>query len=214
MTGETTMRMWGWSVCAGAVLLPLGGRAEPPAPERRTVVLVQPLSLGLGQVGAGVEHALGAHVALAGSVQGRVIADSFQLTAGTPALRSLRVGLGVDPGVHVYLAGRAPEGLWVGPHLEATWERLTTAAAVSLPEELRDVTLRSGSLEYGGSARMGYTAILAPGLSAQVGLGLTALREDTETSVPLGEGSGQAEVKTQGAWTLAPRLTVGVGWAF
>ena len=208
------MKTWGWSLCVGAVLLPLGGGAEPLAPERRTVVLVQPLYMGLSQVGAGVERALGPHVALAGSVQGQVLASSFELGADTPAHRVLHLGLGLDPGVHVYLAGRAPEGLWVGPHLEATWRRMVTASARSTPEGLQAVTLRHDALEYGGSARVGYTAILASGLTAQVDLGLTALREDTWASSPTAEGPGQEDLSTEGGWTVAPRLGVGVGWAF
>ncbi|ATB30130.1 hypothetical protein [Melittangium boletus] len=209
------MRMWmKWSVCAGLSCLPMTARAEAPPEARRTVLLVQPLFMGMGQVGAGVEQAVGGHVALSASVQGTFIANTFRLAAGAPGISTVRYGVSVDPGVHFYLAGRAPEGLWVGPHLEASWERMSGHYRIVTPDGGLPVDSGMGSLQYGGSARVGYTAILSPGLSAQVGLGLSALRGRTTIVNASADGTGTVEQTTERGWSLAPRLTVGVGWAF
>jgi len=209
------MRTWmKWSVCAGLSWLPMTVRAETPPEARRTVLLVQPLFMGMGRVGAGVEHAVGTHVALSATVQGLFVADTFRLAAGEPGIFTARYGVSVDPGVHFYLAGRAPEGLWVGPHVEASWDRMSGHYRLVTPEGYLPVDNSMRSLQYGGSARVGYTAILSPGLSAQVGLGLTALRGRSTIVNALADGTGSVERTLERGWSLAPRLTVGVGWAF
>jgi len=200
------------SLGVGLAALPTG--AEPGSETRHTVLLVQPLRLGTGTLGLGVEQAVGERVALSGSLYGTLFVDSFRLAPGLDPSTTQRVGVDVDPGVHVYLTGRAPEGLWVGPHLEASWERTTTQGFWTDFETRRPIELRSTTLYYGASARVGYTAILAPGLSAQVGLGLTALRIHAVTRNPTQDGTETVEVTTNRPWSVAPRLMVGVGWAF
>ncbi|MGZ3460038.1 MAG: hypothetical protein ACXU86_16220, partial [Archangium sp.] len=189
------------------------GRAEEPTEVRHTVVLAQPL-VWVGQVGASVEHAVGTHVALSGGVQvGALLNDNRTTTDGRGGFSGQNWSLGVDPGVHFYLAGRAPEGLWVGPHLEASVEHQSFASeAAQLDGSFQTFQTGSRRVQYGGSARAGYTAILAPGLSVQVGVGLAVLGvsyRNFTSNAPV-----QALTPDQHGWRLNPRMTVGLGWAF
>ncbi|WP_158501593.1 DUF3575 domain-containing protein [Vitiosangium sp. GDMCC 1.1324] len=220
------MKMWmrwgAWAAGVGVALVPLTGRAEEPqvesAAERRTVVMAQPMLYGgTGLLGAGVEHAVGTHVAISGSVQGTVYFDENRYGGPEePGFSTRRWGVGVDPGLHVYLAGRAPEGFWVGPHLEmSVTHHVTVNQVLGLGEFYQYQTVEMGwrTLQYGGSVRAGYTAILSPGLTVQVGAGLAAL---STTDTPFGPSSGaQASfVLVRRTWALVPRMTVGLGWAF
>ncbi len=224
------MRTWmRWGTCAvgvGLVLVPTTGRAgEPEAlPEaRRTLVLALPLSGLAGQVGASVEHAVGSHVALVGEVEGAVSSMSTEIVSTEGAGTSNQNwGVGVAPGVHFYLSGRAPEGFWVGPHVELSMRRDSN---MSRFPGLPDGTLvtyegNSRTVYYGGSARLGYTAIVAPGLTVQVGVGVAALASRytpftarTTPELPGGGGVVGFPGRSQG-WSVAPRMTVGLGWAF
>lgn len=240
-----------WAACAAGVglgLVPMTGSAqetealEEAQEARRTLVMAMPgmpaTSLwGLvGQLGVGVEHAVGSHVALVGAVQ---VSGALQGTEtffpGGSGSSYQSWGVGVEPGVHFYLSGQAPEGFWVGPHLELSTNHWSSRneyllSPGSSPEEVQLLTVesRSRTVQYGGSLRLGYTAILAPGLTLQVGAGLTALsNRNTNFGMPrpLG-GVAAAEVESQQLlgglggpnelrnWSVAPRMTIGVGWAF
>jgi hypothetical protein len=240
-----------WAACAAGVglgLVPMTGRAqeaetlEEVEEARRTLVMAMPgtpvSSLwGLvGQLGVGVEHAVGSHVALVGAVNVSAAlqgTDSFY--PGGTGSSGQTWGVGVEPGVHFYLSGRAPEGFWVGPHLElgtyhwATRNEYLELGPVPSPDEPNLVTVetRSRTVHYGGSLRVGYTAILAPGLTLQVGAGLTALSSrNTNFGTPeVVRGVAAADVESQQLgglgglrtvrnWSVAPRMTLGVGWAF
>ncbi|MCY1073061.1 hypothetical protein [Archangium lansingense] len=241
-----------WAACAagvGLALVPMTGSAqaqeelEEVQEARRTLLMAMPGTpvssiWGLvGQLGIGVEHAVGSYVALVGSVQvSGALQGTESLLPGGSGSSGQTWGVGVDPGVHFYLTGRAPEGLWVGPHLElATYhwtvqnEYLMGRPDVPLSEgDLVTVETRSRTVQYGGSVRVGYTAILAPGLTFQVGAGLTALSSrNTNFGTPRVEGGGAAtDVEGQQLlgsgfgpnnirnWSVSPRMTLGVGWAF
>ncbi len=207
---------WGaFAIGVGLGLVPSEGRAEAPVQERRTVVLAQPLYAFSGQLGASVEHALSEHVTLAATLQFNAVADRSAFTP-TWELTTRRFGVGLEPGVHFYLAGRAPEGFWVGPHLEASVFQHSTVDEVVSPEGARTVRSRMRTLSYGGSAWAGYTAILSPGFSAQVGVGLAALVRDTDASSdnPQGGVGGGPVGTSQESWWVGPRMSVGLGWAF
>jgi len=206
------MRTWmKWMACAGVSLLPMRVWAEEPLAQesqevRRTVLLAHP---GLtGQVGAGVEHAVGERVALAVTVT--VLANLNDLRWGDSGsgFSSKQWGLGLDPGVHFYLAGRAPEGLWVGPHVEVFGEYATSRNDIVYPEEGQGVGSGWRSLTYGASARVGYTVILSPGFTAQLAVGITGLRNYTLAS------AASADEGYLRSWSVAPRTTLAVGWAF
>ncbi len=225
------MRTWmRWSVGIAAVglgLVPMTGRAQETEKREetekvwRTLVLAQP-SLGAfvpaAQLGVGVEHAVGSHVSLLAAVQ-----LSGLLTYNEPSVPGSRGsstqvwGVGVEPGVHFYFAGRAPEGFWVGPHLElSTQHQSIRSETLSFPDgELMTFDWRSRTVSYGGSLRLGYTAILSPGLTFQVGAGLAAVNN---RSTPFGEqgmGGGLGGLVGNGrGWSVAPRMTVALGWAF
>ena len=55
------------------------------------------------------------------------------------------------------------------------FEYATLGPTPSPEPELVTVESRSRTVQYGGSVRLGYTAVLSPGLTLQVGAGLTAL---------------------------------------
>lgn len=217
------MRTWmRWSVCAAGVglgLLPGTVRAEEAVVERRTLLMLQPIYGSAGTVAASVEHALSSHVTLAGTVQATLYLDNndnVNTTGGD--FTTNRWGVGIDPGVHFYLTGHAPEGFWVGPHVEVSVLHHTTRVMVTPlgPGSGEAVPVESGwrTLQYGGSLRAGYTAIVSPGLSVQVGLGLevlgsrtTPIQGENPAGVPTGSLSEQRTV------SFAPGMTLGVGWA-
>ncbi|WP_375769610.1 autotransporter outer membrane beta-barrel domain-containing protein [Archangium gephyra] len=223
-----------WAACAAGVglgLVPMTGSAQEPEQleetqaVRRTLVLAQP-SIGLfvpsAQLGVGVEHAVGSHVALSATVQ---LSASYShsepdFPGSTGLGSSLQMwGVGVEPGVHFYFAGRAPEGFWVGPHAElSTYHQTTTGQSFTLPEgQPVSYEFRSRTVYYGGSVRVGYTAILSPGLTLQVGAGLAATgSRSTAFSPPdLGGGlGGLGGLSNSRSWGVSPRMTAAVGWAF
>jgi hypothetical protein len=196
-------------------LVPATGRAEEPAQVRRTVVLAQPLNLFSGQFGASVEHALSEHVALAATLQAGVSAEKNGFVP-TWDITTRHFGGRLEPGVHFYLAGRAPEGFWVGPHLEVSVLQHNTVDELVTPEGSRTSKSRMRTLSYGGGAWVGYTAILSPGFSAQVGVGLVALARDTVFSSDntLGTIPGGLDQSNTDGWWVGPRMSAGLGWAF
>jgi hypothetical protein len=211
-------------------LVPMTGRAEESqeTPEaRRTLLLALPLSGLAGQVGASVEHAVGSHVTLVGEAQASASSngtDFTQLQGTGSSMQSL--GFGVAPGAHFYFTGRAPEGFWVGPHLELSTRRdWMRNQFPSLPEGALVTTESSArTVYYGASARLGYTAIVAPGLTVQVGVGVAALASrftpftsKVTPELPPGSGGTGGLLGSLGpsrGWFVAPRMTVGLGWAF
>ena len=231
------MRMWmRWSVVAASVgmgLLPGTGRAQDEAedeaevPSRSTLISVQSSGLGMNLLsfqafgqGAGVEHAVGSNVTLTASVSGGVRSlDSYQLGQIGGLEPSLSWGVRVEPGVHFYLSGRALEGFWVGPHLEAALSRFNSRSfGFSPPDGVQRTDTESRAFSYGGSVRAGYTAILSPGLAVQVGLGLAAInnRMTTISRTSFGEGSmvGMGfNLIPPRYWSVEPRLSVALGWA-
>jgi len=213
------MRTWmRWSVVAASVgvgLLPGTGRAQDEAeaemPSRRTLILALPMN----QVGVGVEHAVGSHVALSAAVHGQLRLSGFHYEGASPESTTKHWALGFEPGVHFYLAGRAPEGLWVGPHLEAEVSEIGGKGFTRGPPPengLLDTEHSSTLVSYGGSVHVGYTAILSPGLSLQVALGLAASTSRSMTSTR--EGGNTVELPPEERWYVWPRMSLGVGWAF
>ncbi|ATB30131.1 DUF3575 domain-containing protein [Melittangium boletus] len=206
------MRTWmNWMACAGVALLPMQVGAEEFLEQesqevRSTVVLAHP---GLtGQLGAGVEHAVGERVTLAATVTVMANFNDLRSDALGTGFSSTQWGLGLDPGVHFFLTGRAPEGLWVGPHLEVFGDYVTSRNDTVYPEASQSVESGWRSLTYGASARLGYTVILAPGLTAQLAVGITGHRNHTLASTP------SADEGYLRSWSVAPRTTLAVGWAF
>jgi hypothetical protein len=199
-------------------LVPATSRADEVPEARRTVVMAQPLYGLSGQFGASVERAVSEHVALAATVEGTLVLDEGAVFGGwRQSLR--RLGAGLEPGVHFYLTGRAPEGFWVGPHLEASVFQHRSVSKGAPSEGAPGTTLTSAwrTFEYGGSVRAGYTAILSPGLSVQVGLGLVALARNmksTSNSVRLPDGTPTTSESNDDGWWVGPRMSLGVGWAF
>ncbi|WNG32500.1 hypothetical protein F0U61_01905 [Archangium violaceum] len=230
------MRTWmRWTVCVVAVglgLVPMTSRAqeavelEDAKGERRTLVMALPMSGLSEQVGVGVEQAIGSHVALAGAAKawGSFMGNEAYLTQGVgPTLDTHRWGVGVDAGVHFYFTGRAPEGFWVGPHVEMSMTRQSTENVFTpswvMPDERHVYVSRARRVDYGGSMRLGYTAIVGPGLTVQVAVGLGALVNRTSSfsihHPPTDDGYpgfGMSGLDFRGV-TLAPRMTVGLGWA-
>ncbi len=230
---RTWMRCGVVVASVGMGLLPGTGRAQDEAkagaeaPSRNTLIMVQSLGLGMSPLlfqsssqGASVEHAVGSRVSIAGSVTGGVRVTRSPDKGLIPEPLSQSWDVRVDPGVHFYLTGRAPEGFWVGPHLEAALSRsnsydfgISSAGAILRTEtEIR-------SFAYGGSVRAGYTAIFSPGLAVQVGLGLAAMNDRMKSSSMTTNGDTSMPglnyyTPPQRRWSVEPRLSVGLGWAF
>ncbi|MFY0582776.1 hypothetical protein ACN28S_58470 [Cystobacter fuscus] len=115
--------------------------AEVEAPSRSTLLMVHSSDRGLNLLtlqslgsGVSVEHAVGSHVALAASATGGLRSfDPRVLGAAIELEPSLNWNVRVEPGVHFYLSGRAPEGFWVGPHVEAGLSHYKSHSAVLAP---------------------------------------------------------------------------------
>ena len=149
-----------------------------------------------------------------GAVQGSVSFDESGFLDDTAGFAFQRWSVGVDPGVHFYFAGRAPEGFWVGPHAELSVSHVASSNESMTPDGPMTTTGGWRTLLFGGSARVGYTTTLSPGLSLQVAAGLYVLRGLTTNFTPVRDGLEQAPLElARRDWYVGPRMTLGVGWA-
>ncbi len=221
-----------WGARAAGVMLVLApgvGAAQEEAqeapPRPRTLVMARVLDLLLDTVALDAEHTLTPRLTVAGTarVTARLMPARESTDAGTE-----RKGLSLEPGVHVYLSGRAPEGFWIGPHLEVSTQHTTERLYSNQPLPQQTV----GSLEtwrrtvsYGGSLRTGYTAILGPGLAVQVGVDLVARFNQLDADLRPSTGNVAASQLIGGigsllpgyepkGWNITPRVSLAIGGAF
>ncbi|MBM7119139.1 DUF3575 domain-containing protein [Archangium primigenium] len=216
-----------WGARAAGIMLLLApglgaAQEEQEAPPRpRTLVMARVLDLLLDTVALDAEHTLTPRLTVAGTA--RVTARLMPARESTD-LGTERKGLSLEPGVHVYLSGRAPEGFWIGPHLEVSTQHTTERFYPLAPQpDVQEVWRRTVS--YGGSLRTGYTAILGPGLAVQVGVDLVARFNhlDTDSRPAVGRllasqvGSGLGSLlggyEPEG-WSITPRVSLALGGAF
>ncbi|AKF84633.1 hypothetical protein MFUL124B02_01975 [Myxococcus fulvus 124B02] len=121
--------------------------------------------------------------------------------------------VGIVPRARFFLSGAAPEGLWVSPQLEVIhrWQRYEQFV---VEDQGNESSIRS--LQLGGAALVGYTAILGQGLAVQAGVGAgfrhsSDRYENRQQVLP----DGERNTSTKGrSWTFDERLHISLGWAF
>ncbi|NBD09840.1 hypothetical protein [Corallococcus silvisoli] len=124
--------------------------------------------------------------------------------------------LGLTPGVRFYLAGRAPQGLWLSPRLEVTLGR---ASHGMLPSTLNGPLLPdldANPWSVGGMAVLGYSVVVDPGFTVQAGVGVGAVRSANSYDQGTWHSDGGMSVERahDTTWSFAQRLLLNLGWAF
>lgn len=187
---------------------------EPP-PEvesRRTFVGLVPIALSESLIAIDGERVLTPKLSawmglrFAGSFSrrgsGDVLGDSTQLVAG------------VEPGVRYYLTGSALDGLWLGPHLELSYQRSTNTSQGLQGDP---VTNHNRDWTAGGAVLLGYSMIVTRGLTVQAGVGLGCNYSSSTLQVGSlldSDSGGLSGSFDNHGWTLSQRATLAVGWSF
>lgn len=189
-----------WILAALVVALPFAARAEvydDPSVERPyhsllrsawdNSLTVNPIDLFTGTLNIEYERAIGTRMGVYGGL-------NFLLMRGVllPQETTRRFAIGPEVGLRLYLIGRAPGGLWLGPYLNAGWVRESV----------------------GGEYNRDNLALGAGGMA-----GINLLFGQFNLSLGAGAGYNDWGVLTSGARTagsssFTPRLRLAVGAVF
>lgn len=204
-------------------------KAEAPeVAARETFLGLSVLPGGFTRPGLGVEveHALGERVSVRLGVRAGASWTSSDYAGHVSHTREF--SLGAEPGVRLYLTGRAPSGLWVGGNLElqrmwSTFESpLWTANG---PESTLESHARMWSV--GAAGLVGYSMVLREGLTVQAGVGFGAAQgwQRTQSAgvvlgvapsgdlMQLPDPTVSPEARST-SWAFHERVAFAVGWAF
>ncbi|GEN07760.1 hypothetical protein SAMN05443572_101215 [Myxococcus fulvus] len=184
---------------------------------RETVVGLAVNPMDWGSVMLEGERVVGPHVSVGlGLLVGVHVSNGsrdLETTEQRLETRDALFQLGAVPRVRFFLSGAAPEGLWVSPQLEVIhqWRRYEQFV---VEDQGNESSIRS--LQLGGAALVGYTAILGRGLAVQAGVGAGVRHssdqyEDRQQVLPDGERNSTRKGRS---WTFDERLQVSLGWAF
>ncbi|NRD52905.1 hypothetical protein D7Y15_26330 [Corallococcus sp. AB030] len=123
---------------------------------------------------------------------------------------------GLAPSVRFYLTGRAPQGLWVSPRLEASLGRISDETVVNHLEGEPPSRKPTDDWAVGGTAVLGYSLVVEPGFTVQGGVGFGARREAfAYDAMRLGDDGRLGMVRVrQATWLFTQRILLNVGWAF
>jgi hypothetical protein len=186
--------------------------ASPEAETRRTFVGLVPISLGSGLIAIDTEHAVGPRLTIRTGVRIGAGLAASRGTAGFSEGNNSHLSAGLEPGIRYYLTGTALDGVWIGPHLELSYAQHN---ALSLIEA---VEFESGSQTWraGAGALMGYSMVVARGLTVQAGVGLGVAYSSGRTTMEdtLNPEQPKATVFRSRGWEFAERATLAVGWSF
>lgn len=186
---------------------------QEPSPElesRRTFVGLEAAELSRGLLAVDGERVLSPmfSVRLGIRLGGRRLEDTESQTP----LATSSFTLGVAPGLRFYLTGTAPEGPWVGSHVELLRQGYSTRFGDSA-----EAATRNRAWSAGVSTLVGYSMVVSRGLTVQAGVGLAASYATGQmtvrnTTLP----SGESEVLTfdQRSWGVSERASLAVGWTF
>ncbi|MBN8230590.1 hypothetical protein JYK02_24045 [Corallococcus macrosporus] len=188
--------------------------------ERRNVVTVSVPLQNLNQLSLEGERVLGERF----SVGLGVFAAFNQMRSrfadrqpgGVEGFDSSYNQFGLTPSVRFYLTGRAPQGLWVSPRLEAGLGHSNNGTVYSAEVGAPPDDNPMDSWFVGGSALVGYSVVLEPGFTLQGGVGFGARREALAYDAlrPGGDGMLELAQVEQSVWQLTQRIVLNVGWAF
>ncbi|RKG69597.1 hypothetical protein D7V80_08435 [Corallococcus sp. CA054B] len=188
--------------------------------ERRNVVTVSVPLQSLSHLSLEGERVMGERfsVGLGVSALFNQVRSRFDETQadGVEGFDSGSYRLGLEPSVRFYLTGRAPQGLWVSPRLEASLGRNTSETVPSQDEGLSLIDNSTDIWSVGGAAVVGYSVVLEPGFTVQGGVGFGARREALAYDVVRpGENGLSALTRVhQSTWLFTQRILLNVGWAF
>ncbi len=199
------------------------GSSELPV-RRLNSLTAQPLPWILGIYSGAYERALSERVSFAVGFNAAVLTVIQQ--QGDHATSTLVTGGGIQPGVHYYLAGRAPAGLWLGLKAELGHLSLrTTSEADAIGGKTRVSTVLGG-FTYGGHAMVGYTHVFETGFTLLGGVGLggtgfsfSSSSETTSTGTGGGTTGGTSTPTTTSSTPTFltasfGRVALGAGWSF
>lgn len=161
------MRTTHLTLLAAALLAPLVGGAsssevsltevEQELRAPKNIISVAPVSLATGAIGAEYERALARSISLTFSADYRYLAGSPG--EGQP---HVEVGfLGMNVGAHIFLWGKAPTGLWLGPEL----------GVIFAGGRQGDTLMDSANMPR-TALQLGYTGLIANLVSVSVGAGV------------------------------------------
>lgn len=200
------------------LLLAAGAMAqEQEEPVRRNVLSLDVINPTWSRFAVSGERVLSGRVSVQLGVGVTLVAShtESEYDEGQVAFRmdSRALGLELLPAARVYLLGRAPVGLWVGPQLGVGVVR----DRWTLGREGNELTGTRRLLSVRGAALAGYSAALGRNVVLQAAVGVGAFRErrtqftPSSTGVELVEALGPQETST---WEVRPTTQLSVGWAF
>ncbi|HSP79005.1 MAG TPA: hypothetical protein VLQ93_10775 [Myxococcaceae bacterium] len=125
-------------------------------------------------------------------------------------------GAAVEPGLRVYLTGRAPEGLWIGPQLGVGVSRSTTESRSERTQQ--SSTRDSRVVTLSGAALVGYSVILPKGITLQVAAGVGTSQLSISEWPVHGSSTGEPVPNVPPGrsyrWETQPLTRLALGWAF
>ncbi|KFE66060.1 DUF3575 domain-containing protein [Hyalangium minutum] len=211
----------GLLVCA--VLLATVAEAEekdasPETEERRTFVGLVPISLGSGLVAIDGEHAVGKRLSIRTGLRVGTAFVRTQGAAGNPVGSTSNASVGLEPGIRYYVTGTALDGMWIGPHLELSYAQFNTSSVLSSLGSPGTVDVEASGQNWraGAAALVGYSMVVARGLTVQAGVGLGGAYTSERTTMEdtLNPEQPTAVVFRSKRWEFAERATLAVGWSF
>jgi len=131
------MKRLNWILLAVVVALPFAARAEVVEQPYHSILrsawdnslTVNPIDLFTGNLNIEYERALGTRVGLYGGINFLVMRGV--LLRDTPN----RFAIGPEAGVRIYLFGRAPGGIWIGPYVNAAYVRESNIGSTDLSRD-------------------------------------------------------------------------------
>ncbi len=201
-----------------ATVASAAGKQPEPSPEgevRQTFVGLVPISLSQGLLAIDGEQVLNPKLSVRLGVR---FGGSFS-KRGKDDLTgdSSNLLMGVEPGIRYYLMGSALDGLWWEPHVEGAYQRQTTKSRlIENGIMIGMVTNRVQGWTAGVATLLGYSAVVARGLTIQggVGFGVNYTFSQMGVEPPAGSVGVQTGLPDNHTWTLSPRATLAVGWSF
>jgi hypothetical protein len=190
--------------------------ASAQAEARRTFVGLVPIALGRSVIAVDGERVVGPKLSVRMGV--RLGASLFNHESASGGVSQSDLSVGIEPGLRYYLTGTALDGLWMGAHLELTHAWSTTGSALSTMSGIHTSLLGRGHSQVwsaGAGTLVGYSMVLAPGLTVQAGVGLGVVYSSSQTETPgVNPGLGLASTSRSRWWAVSERARLAVGWAF
>ncbi len=198
------------------------GNESPPqvagrdvdAPSHHAVLTLEPLPWALGFYGGSFDIAMSEKVALSLGFNATLL--TIHSGQGNSASDLTFSGAGIEPGVHFFLAGKAPSGLWVGPKVELHYYNVKTTSTFSGGSSgLSTFGSSNSAFLYGGQVMVGYTHVFTSGFTVQGGVGIGYSGSSvSSTSIPEPSTvAGKAQDPLILAGSLG-RVSFAAGWAF